>query len=66
MKLELTRKEMYALLTALDNEAENNLKLIKDDCDCEVHTSEVYVNEYLKNLNLIKKIEKTLEENKDE
>lgn len=65
MKLELTKQEMYTLLLALESEAENDLKLIKKDCNYDVQSSEVYVHSYLNNLNLIKKINKALKEIKE-
>lgn len=64
MKIELTKQEMYVLLMALENEAENDLKLIKKDCNYDVKSSEVYVRSYLNNLNLIKKINEKLNEGK--
>lgn len=63
MKLELIKQEMYVLLMALESEAENDLRLIKKDCDFEIYSAEAYVKSYINNLNLIKKIKKALEEN---
>ena len=62
MKIELTKQEMYALLMAVESEAENDLRLIKKDCDFEIYTAETYIKSYLNNLNLAKKIKKALEE----
>lgn len=54
--IELTRHEMDIIITALENECENDLKAISEDCDNDIYSSEVYIITYTRQLNLLKKI----------
>lgn len=64
MTINLTKQEMYVMLMALETEAENDLKLIKKDCNFDAYSSEAYVESYLKNLSLIKKVNEALKKEK--